>query len=196
MSEYADGVPRLDECKSDENGSYALDWVLGKKTISYRWDKDTVNGKVQVKYKYLIANPIVWFSAVIGIVFSLGLIMSKFVYGHKEKDTALFYWICAFTSLYVSYMLAILQIERVMYLYHYLVPLIFALINAALMFAYIYREEILSNNKHMWINLGIYIALVIGIFAFFSPFTYGFALTEDQFEMRNWFSFWKLQVVR
>lgn len=196
MSEYADGVPRLDECKSDENGSYALDWVLGKKTISYRWDKDTVDGKVQVKYKYLIANPVVWFSALVGIVFSLGLIMSKFIYGQKEKDTALFYWICAFSTLYLSYMIAILQIERVMYLYHYLVPLVFALINAALMFTYIYREEILSNNKHMWINLGIYIALVIGIFAFFSPFTYGFALTEDQFEMRNWFSFWKLQVVR
>ena len=132
----------------------------------------------------------------VGIVFSLGLIMSKFIYGQKEKDTALFYWICAFSTLYLSYMIAILQIERVMYLYHYLVPLVFALINAALMFTYIFREEILSNNKHMWINLGVYIALVIGIFAFFSPFTYGFALTEDQFEMRNWFSFWKLQVVK
>jgi dolichyl-phosphate-mannose--protein O-mannosyl transferase len=76
------------------------------------------------------------------------------------------------------------------------VPLIFGAINAALVFSYIYREDIIANNKHMWINLGIFIALVIAVFAFFSPFTYGFALTEDQFEMRNWFSFWKLQVVK
>jgi len=196
MSEYADGVPKLDECKPDENGSYAMDWLLGKKTISYRWDKDTVNGKVQVKYMSIVANPVIWFSVVAGIVLSLGLIMSKFIYGQQEKNTALFYWICAFTTLYISYMLAILQIERVMYLYHYLVPLVFGSINLALMFSYIYREDILANNKHMWINLSVYIALVVAVFAFFAPFTYGIAMTEDQFEMRNWFSFWKLQVVQ
>lgn len=195
MSEYADGVPRLDECKSDENGSFAMDWLLGKKSISYRWDKETVDGKAKVHYMSLVANPIVWFSALAGIVFSIGLMMSKFVYGQKEKDTALFYWICTFTTLYLSYMIAILQIERVMYLYHYLVPLVFALINAALIFSYIYRDEIIANDRHMWINLGIFIALVIGVFAFFSPFTYGFGLTGDEVELRNWFSFWKLQVV-
>lgn len=196
MSEYADGVPKLDECKPDENGSFAMDWLLGKKTISYRWDKDTVNGKVEVRYMTIVANPIIWFSVLAGIVLSLGLIMSKFIYGLQEKNTALFYWICAFSSLYICYMLAILQIERVMYLYHYLVPLVFGMVNLALVFSYIYREEILTNNKHMWFNLGVYIALVIAVFAFFAPFTYGIGLTEDQFEMRNWFSFWKLQVVR
>jgi dolichyl-phosphate-mannose-protein mannosyltransferase len=196
MSEYADGVPKLDECKPDENGSYAMDWLLGKKTISYRWDKDTVNGVVQVKYMDIVANPIIWFSVLGGIVLSLGLIMSKFIYRQQVKDTRLFYWICAFTSLYVCYMLAILQIERVMYLYHYLIPLVFGSINLALIFSYIYRDDILSNNKHMWINLSLFVMLVIGVFAFFAPFTYGIAMTEDQFEMRNWFSFWKLQVVQ
>lgn len=196
MSEYADGVPKLDECKPDENGSFAMDWLLGKKTISYRWDKDTINGKVQVKYMSIVANPVIWFSVVAGIVLSLGLIMSKFIYGQQEKNTPLFYWICAFTSLYLCYMLAILQIERVMYLYHYLVPLVFGAINLALMFSYIYRDDILANNRHMWINLSLYVVLVIAVFAFFAPFTYGIGLTEDQFEMRNWFSFWKLQVVQ
>jgi len=42
----------------------------------------------------------------------------------------------------------------------------------------------------------LYIALVIAVFAFFAPFTYGISMTEDQFDMRNWFSFWKLQVVQ
>lgn len=193
MSEYADGVPKLDECKSDENGSFALDWVLGKKTINYRRDSNTVDGKTTTRYITIVANPIVWFSALIGIVFSIGLIMSKFVYGQQEKDTPLFYWICAFTTLYVSYMIAIMQIERVMYLYHYFIPLIFALINAALIFTYIYRDDIISNNKHLWINLGIFVALVIAVFAFFAPLSYGLPLTEDQFELRNWFIFWKLK---
>ncbi len=196
MTEYADGVPRLDECKSDENGSYPMDWLLGKKTISYRWDKDTVNGKVEVKYMTIVANPVIWLSVIAGIVLSLGLIMSKFIYGQQEKNTPLFYWICVFTGLYLSYMIAILQIERVMYLYHYLIPLTFGSINLALVISYIYRDDILANNKHLWINLCLYIALVVVIFAFFAPFTYGIGMTEDQFEMRNWFSFWKLQVVQ
>lgn len=196
MNEYADGVPRLDECKPDENGSYALDWVLGKKTISYRWDRDTVNGVVQVKYMTIIANPIVWFSVLGGIVLSLGLIMSRFIYGNPVKDVALFYWICAFTGLYMSYMIAILQIERVMYLYHYMIPLLFGAVNLVLMITYLYRDGIYSYNRHTWINLGLYVALIIAVFAFFSPLTYGLPLTADQFEMRNWFSFWKLQVVR
>jgi dolichyl-phosphate-mannose-protein mannosyltransferase len=196
MSEYADGVPRLDVCKPDENGSYAMGWPLSKKTISYRWDKNTVDGKVVVKYKYLIGNPIVWFSVLGGIILSVGLIIGRYVYNSPIKDEKLFYWICAFTALYLSYMIAILQIERVMYLYHYLVPLIFGAINLALVFNYIYRDEVLANNKHTIINLSLFALLVIAVFAFFSPFTYGFGLTEDQFEMRNWFSFWKLQVVR
>lgn len=196
MSEYADGVPPLDECKADENGSFAMDWLLGKKTISYRWDKDTVNGQVQVKYMNIVANPVIWFSVLGGIVLSLGLMMSKFIYGHPEKHTPLFYWICAFTSLYLFYMIAILRIERVMYLYHYLVPLVFGMFNLALVFSYIFRDEILANSKHLWINLCLYIMLVIAVFAFFAPFTYGIAMTEEQFEMRNWFSFWKLQVVQ
>jgi dolichyl-phosphate-mannose-protein mannosyltransferase len=93
-------------------------------------------------------------------------------------------------------MIAILQIERVMYLYHYLVPLLFGAVNLALVFNYIYRDEVLANNKHTIINAGLFALLVIAVFAFFSPFTYGIGLTEDQFELRNWFSFWKLQVVR
>lgn len=196
MSEYADGVPRLDVCKPDENGSYALGWPLSKKTISYRWDRNVEDGKVIVKYKYLIGNPIVWFSIVGGIILSVGLIISRYVYNNPIKDEKLFYWICAFTGLYLTYMTAILQIERVMYLYHYFIPLIFGAVNLALIYTYIYRDEVLANNKHTIINTALFATLVIAIFAFFSPFTYGFGLTEDQFEMRNWFEFWKLQVVR
>ena len=53
-----------------------------------------------------------------------------------------------------------------------------------------------SANKLALIMVCLFALLVIAVFAFFSPFTYGFGLTEDQFEMRNWFSFGKLEVVR
>ncbi|WP_341936403.1 phospholipid carrier-dependent glycosyltransferase [Marinimicrobium sp. C2-29] len=196
MLEYSDGVARLDICKPGENGSYAIGWPLGNKSINYRWDKNTVDGQAQVRYIQIIANPIVWFSVVVGIVLSLGLALSRFVYGQQEKDPRLFYWVMAFTTLYVSYMIAILQIERVMYLYHYLVPLVFGMLNLAMIFNYIFREEILAGNRHTMVNVGLFVLLVIGVFAYFAPFSYGLPMTEDQFEARNWFHLWQMNVVR
>lgn len=196
MSEYADGVPRLDVCKPDENGSFSLHWPLSKKTISFRWDKENIDGREVTHYKYLIGNPIVWFSVLAGIVLSIGLVISRFIYNNPIKDEPLFMWISAFTTLYVSYMIAMLQIERVMYLYHYLVPLMFGAINLALVFTYVFRDEVVANNKHTMINAGLFAALVIAVFAYFSPFTYGFGLTEAEFELRNWFEFWQLRVAK
>lgn len=196
MSTYADGVPRLDVCKDGENGSAAISWPLASKTINYRWSKNTVDGTTYVRYHNLVANPVVWFSVLAGIILSIGLIISRFIYNNPVKDTALFYWICGFSGLYVSYMVAILQIERVMYMYHYLVPLVFGIINVALVFSYIFREQLLASNRHTYINLTVLVAFVIGTFYIFAPFTYSWELTEAQFELRDWFDYWKLQVVR
>lgn len=196
MSEYADGVPRLDVCKPGENGSSALGWPLGTKTINYRWSKNTVDGVTRVRYHNLVPNAVVWFSVAAGIVLSLGLMISRFVYNNPVKHNGLFYWICGFTTLYVSYMLAILQIERVMYLYHYLVPLVFGMINLALIVSYIFREEILTGSRHLWINLAGFVLLVFTVFIIFAPFTYSWELTEAGFNARNWFDYWKLELVR
>jgi dolichyl-phosphate-mannose--protein O-mannosyl transferase len=196
MANYADGVPRLDVCKAGENGSAAIGWPLGGKTINYRWSKETVNGTTFVRYHNLVANPVVWFSVVAGIVLSAGLMIGRFIYRNPVKDTALFYWICAFSGLYLSYMIAILQIERVMYLYHYLVPLLFGIINLALVFYYIFREQLLAHSRHTYINLALLVAFTAGVFYVFAPFTYSWELTEAQFELRDWFAYWKLQVVR
>ncbi|WP_347332759.1 phospholipid carrier-dependent glycosyltransferase [Marinimicrobium locisalis] len=196
MLEYSDGVASLDICKPGENGSYAIGWPLGNKSINYRWDKNTVNGEVKVRYIQIIANPIVWFSVAAGIVLSIGLIISRFVYGNPVKDNRQFYWVLAFTTLYVSYMTAILQIDRVMYLYHYLVPLVFGMLNLAMVFTYIFRDDVMANRRHTMINLGVFVLLVIGVFAWFSPFSYGLPINEDQFEARNWFELWQMNVVR
>lgn len=196
MGNYANGVPRLDICKVGENGSPAFGWPLGTKTISYRWSKDTIDGITRVRYHSIVANPIVWFTVTLGIILSLGLIISRFVYGNEVKDKALFCWVCALMAMYASYMLTMLRIERVMYLYHYLVPLIFGMINLALVFTYIFQDALKQRNRHTYINLAGFIGLTIAVFFIFAPFTYSWPITEEQFEVRNWFSFWQLQVVR
>ena len=195
-SEYADGVPRLDVCKDVENGSYFAKWPFGGKGINYRWSKNTVDGEVQVSYSYLVGNPLVWLSVVFGIILSLALILGRFVFDLPVKDERLFMYILYFSGLYVSYMVAISQIDRVMYLYHYFVPLLFGIINAALVFAYVFKIGILSGSVLTRVNLGLLGVMVIAMFAYFSPFTFGIPINETQFELRNWFSLWDIHVVR
>lgn len=196
MLEYSQGVAPLDICKPDENGSYAYGWPLGNKSINYRWDKKEVDGEVRVAYKQIVPNPIVWFSVAAGVVLSLGLLISRYVYGNPVRDRRLFYWAFAFTALWGGYMIAIMQIDRVMYLYHYLIPLVFGIVNLAVVFTYVFRDEVLANRRHTMINLAAFVLLVVAVFVWFSPFTYGIPINEDQFQARNWFQLWQMRVVR
>lgn len=195
-AEYADGVPRLDVCKDGENGSIWARWPFGGKAINYRWSKNTVDGEVIVHYSYLLGNPLVWLSVVVGFVFSVSLIIGRYVYGAPVKDPKLFMWIVYFTGLYISYMIAIAQIDRVMYLYHYFVPLLFGVANLGLVFTYTYKEAIESRSLHTRINMAAIIVMLVALFAFFAPLTFGFGINESQFELRNWFSVWDIEAVR
>jgi dolichyl-phosphate-mannose--protein O-mannosyl transferase len=196
MSEYADGVPRLDVCKETENGSYFARWPFGGKGINYRWSKNVVDGETKVGYSYLVGNPLIWLSVVAGIVLSTALILGRLVFDLPVKDDRLFRYILYFTGLYLSYMIAIAQIDRVMYLYHYFVPLLFGIINAALLFAYVFKGGLQTESRLTLTNLGLLGVMVIALFAYFSPFTFGIPLTESQFELRNWFSLWDIEAVQ
>lgn len=195
-AEYADGVPRLDVCKDGENGSAWYKWPFGGKAINYRWSKNTINGEVWVNYTYLFGNPFVWLSAFAGIIMSLALIIGRFAFNTPIKDEKLFRWIVYFTGLYVSYMFVIAQIQRVMYMYHYFIPLIFAILNLALIFSYLFKEGLEQKSRYTIGNLVAIGFIVVGLFAWFSPFTFGFPINENQFELRNWFAHWDIEPVR
>lgn len=196
IATYAEGVPRLDPCKKGENGSHATGWPLGKKSINYRWSKNTEDGVTKVKYLYLQSNPIIWLSVFAGIFLGVILVVGRAVYGTPVKDWRLFWWIAAFSGIYLSYMMAILQIERVMYLYHYFMPLLFAMINLVLVFAYVFKEELAQKSWHTYLNAGFFVLLIILTYWHFSPLTYYLPLSGDEFHLRQWFEFWQLEAIR
>ena len=191
MANYNKGVPKLDVCKPDENGSYPLAWLVGDKSINYRWEKSGDG----VRYMYLQANPITWFLGLAGIILSLILIIGRIVFKNPIKNKNLFYLITAFTTLYVIYMAIMLRIERVMYLYHYFIPLLFSFILAFLVFNYIFEEKIANKSKKLYIGLIILAVIIAGTYKFFSPLSYYQPLTTEQFEKRIWFDFWKLKPI-
>ena len=192
MSEYQKGVPKLDVCKKGENGSHPTGWLIGKKTINYRWAKN-MN---KVSYLYLQGNPLNWLIGLISIILSFILIGGHFLFGLQIKDKRIFKLIVFFTILYTGYMITMLMIDRVMYLYHYFIPLIFTYFNSYLLFNYLFSNYINTSNKKIMITVSVIAVSIVLVFLFFSHLTYYKPLTGDQFAKRAWLKCWKLERIK
>jgi len=189
MKKYQEGVPQLDICKVGENGSYPAGWTLGIKSINYRWAKNSD----EVRYLYLQGNPIVWFGSLIGVILAFILIGAKFVFGLEIKEKREFNYMIIFMTLYLAYMIAVMQIPRVMYLYHYFIPLILSMVILFLVFNYIFKE--LLEDKVLLGGLIFAVLLIIYVYNFFAPLTYYEPLTQSEFIKRVWFDFWMLKPI-
>jgi dolichyl-phosphate-mannose--protein O-mannosyl transferase len=203
ISESQKGVPSWDPTKGDnEAGSLPITWPIGNHAIRYyasAYTKSEVvagqpNQNIRyTSYLYLVVNLTVWLLVLIGVILSLVLIISRFVFGHKIEDSVeskkSFWWVTLFTGLYAAYMISVMQIERVMYLYHYFLPLIFGLIGSAVLFDYYFQKR----NKLIMIGILIFIAILIFLnFLYFAPFSYNFDFTEETFDARRWLKYWGL----
>lgn len=78
-------------------------------------------------------------------------------------------------------LLPFLQIKRVMFLYHYAVALMFAV----LMLAYLADKL----EKQKWLIPSLLIASAL-LFIFFAPLSYGLPLSPEQYHLRTWFNGW------
>lgn len=192
VSHYQNGVPRLDLCKLDENGSPWFLWPFGGRTISYRWETPDGNA---YRYLYLMSNPVGWFLGLTGIALAFIMLAASWLFPAAVKLQQRFPLLVLFT-LYACYMAAISRIDRVMYLYHYFLPLLFSFI----IFGYVFVElqEIgrikLDENRKTAALLTLAI-LVFGSFQFFRPFSYYEPIGDEAFARRNWLRIWELKCV-
>lgn len=196
MAGYSAGIRRLDPEDPAETGSHASRWPLGGKAINYRWKRYETPGETRVGYFYLVANPVVWLAALAGIGLSTALLLRHAVSREPRPSTRLLPWMALFTGLYFAYMIAIMQIGRVMFLYHYLLPLTFGLLNLALLWRHLFA---LAPARVRDLERPALAALVLGAaacFAYFAPLTYGLPLSETDLDARQWLPLWQLTPVR
>ncbi len=193
IPKYQKGVPQYDPSKPEENGSLPYTWPFMNKTINYRWER---NDAGVVRYLYLVGNPLSWLIGLLAVIMSTTLVLSRLIVKTPIRDKHKFRLIVIFTALYWFYMAAMLKLERVMYLYHYFIPLILSYIMAALLFSYFYEDKINKGERKAYIALATTTVIIFAVFLFFSPFSYYQPLTFDQFELRNWFSWWKMAAIR
>lgn len=195
------GVPKLDLTKGDgENGSSPWTWPLGNKSIRYMmaWTSDKCQKPdyrdpgCRFSYIYLIPNIFGWAMCLAGILLCFMLIFGRLIFGLEIKDKNLFGLILLFTGMYAGYMFQIAGIDRVLYLYHYFIPLIFSLIASALLFKYV-----TENNKYrelVYTTLVIFMIILFINFLYFAPFSYKWDISPDEFKQHNWFKFWNLKM--
>lgn len=186
--QYEASVPHYKANDPAETGSRFYTWPFGDKAINYRQE---VNDN-QVKYLYLQGNPLIWLAGLAGLVYSIYLIIRVWFFKKPVANRRLFFIICSLLGLYLTYMVAVAFIERVLYLYHYLLPLIFSLL---LFFtAYVYRFEAAIKRKDRCLIAGtvVFVGSVVAVYWFFSPLTYYQPLSPSAFHLRQWLPFWHL----
>lgn len=192
VNHYEAGVPRLDLCKADENGSPWFLWPFGGRSINYRWE--SWNGSY--RYLYLQANPVVWFLGLLGIVFTVAYFLSS-MFSTSEERRRIPYPMIVFFTLYVCFMLAVSTIDRVMYLYHYFTPLLFSFFLFGLVFVELERigPWLLNEQRKTSILLTLSVLIFLS-FQFYRPLAFYEPLSDKQFERRNLMQIWELKCVQ
>jgi dolichyl-phosphate-mannose-protein mannosyltransferase len=184
IKNYHEGVPRLDLTNPDEIGSPWYHWPFGGRVIPYRWE--TPDGKTY-QYIYLIGNPVTWLLSLTGVILGTAVTISDILFRYLPEHHRR--WIYIFTLLYCAYMLPMIFVQRVMYLYHYLPPLLIGV----LMFGIILNNmETIGWNTRRNILLVSLVGVMI-TFWVYKPFTFYEPLNNEQFQQRNIWPAWDLR---
>lgn len=143
------------------------DWPLARmKSIAYYTRK---------YHLVLFATPIIWYTAAIGPIICLFLAGFGYFFGNVGL-TKLIIWPAGYYASWIPFCL----IPRVLFVYHYLVPLIFGCFSFAAAL-----DVLLSNYKKWKSSLFVLIAaLTITMYIFFAPWMY--AMANFNWGIRTW----------
>ena len=171
-------------------------WPFMVRPINY-FQKEQDN---KVSFIYFFGNPLVWWFGILGILGSIYLVIRNYLYKFKMKLSQNFYSYSFIVLIfgYLIYFIPFATIQRFMFLYHYLPALVFSIILFAIFFEEIInilfgeqpKNKIFCNNKKANLALLLILFAVFLSFVYFSPLTYGFPLTEQQFDSRMWLDTW------
>ncbi|MFH1048294.1 MAG: phospholipid carrier-dependent glycosyltransferase [Patescibacteria group bacterium] len=147
-------------------------WPFDKKPIYYWYQAPTIDNGEKIGKIYFLGNPIIWWLALGAIALTLIRIVSK---KERQKITPFMY---VLILAYFANLLPFIEVKRVAFLYHYLLPVMFATLLLS-----IYLEKLWRKDKKVFAALMILAAIS---FAILAPLSYGWPMTPglDQFEMK------------
>jgi len=173
-------------------------WPLMTRPIFY-WVKDTAR-------IYSFGNPIIWWSSTVAVILLLLRNFQFSIFNFQSITNFQFKTGHMLLTGYALNLLPFIGVKRVTFLYHYLIPLIFAI----MILVYLIDQNPFDRFDHLdklgtgrlttsglrarknsrKIFTGIIIA-AIAAFLFFAPLSYGLPLSEKAYNARIWFASWK-----
>ncbi len=192
FAHYEKGVSALDLCKTGENGSAVFMWPFGARAIQYRWETADDN---KARYLYLVPNPVGWLLALIAVAISLALLASRLFFPDTVKVKRLG-TIALFVTLYLGYLAAMSEVTRVLYLYHYLIPLIVAFLVSSVAFREVERIGPITITGRGRTGFAFLCIGLTGLtFFWYSPLTYYNPLSDHELRSRALLPMWDLKCV-
>lgn len=122
---------------------------------------------------YFLGNPAIWWGSTAALVMALGLWMAGEI---RNKRLLAILLLGYFLNL-----LPFIGIKRVMFLYHYLGALLFAILIIG------FLMDHLRASRKAYITVAVVAALA---FAYFAPLTYGLDLSPGSYQNRVWIDKW------
>jgi len=173
-------------------------WPLMIRPIQYFKESQGI----KTSYIYFLGNPFVWWLGIIGIIGYFYLIIKNFLHQFKLKIPQTFYSknLLIIVLGYLAFLIPFSSIQRFMLMYHYLPALLFSIIIFSIFFEGILEmisspspkdKFFFSSKKANFLFLGILIMIFLS-FLYFSPLTYGFPLTSEDFQNRMWLDIWRI----
>ncbi|NLY16450.1 MAG: phospholipid carrier-dependent glycosyltransferase [Gammaproteobacteria bacterium] len=186
MNQDHRGVVKYDPDSPDEAGSPFWMWPFQYKNINYRWDSN--NGLT--RYVQLAGNHWLWLTGVLSLVASVAVIVwqrwSGMLLEGRERQLyrllemlVLLYWLTFALHGYLS-------AQRVMYLYHYFLGLLFSFVIFLVLLAW-FIERWQPDYRWLLTGLGLWLGVAISCFVHVSPLTYALPLSEAQCQRLNTF---------
>lgn len=178
------GVATLDLDSPIETGSPVWMWPLEQRNINYRWD--SANG--YTRYVQLAGNHLGWALGVLAISLALTFIAYHRLSGLKltERGENIYQLLEVFVVAYFAFMALHwwLSEQRVMYLYHYFIGLLFSYIVFLLVF--LLCTEISQRFSRQSFKAVVILAVTLaGCFYYVAPLTYSLPLDKAACERQN-----------
>ena len=191
---YDAARPAIDFCKTDEKASPFWMWPIGARAVAYWWD--TADEGASFRYLYLQVNPVIWWTALAGVVAAVSLLIGSAI-APPARPLKHRFLLTTFTALYFAYFVPFRWIHGVMFLYHYFIPLLISFVLVALAvdeLTHIGGRAVTLAHKRA--ALTIWLAAAVASFWFYKPLTYyERPLTPQQLNRRAIVALWDLRCI-
>jgi dolichyl-phosphate-mannose-protein mannosyltransferase len=170
---YNANIQEIDLCSNEELASLPWLWPLGHKSMRYLW----TSGDQGTQYVTLAPNIVAWACSLLGILAALGLCISSGLSRVKLKRPGL---LLMLLLVYIGFMAGFLETRRVLFLYHYFVPLTIGL----MLFALATDEIRRWRPAVIDVALSLLMVCCVAAYQFYLPFVLFAPLTDAEFERR------------